>query len=419
MKKEFLLLGLALCCAGCTTVEKDAFIATTNVETQPIMFEPLTEVIGKKVVGRATDSSTFWGLITTESPSEFVDTKEGISSSYSEIESAALANACEKSGADIILDPKVTTEEFVGFLGFNRETTVKVDGVPAKIVGARELSLEETTALINARKKEQAALDITHNGDNALNINNFLTIKFGQLTYDANGYGYYYEEGDYDFFKMQLSLRLFEDFSLVGSFQKLEGDTSYSLKANIYNLDLRYNLLDFSNCSLSTFLGVSYIDYEYTYSYSYTDWYATYYTGYYYNWEWEDYEVRVWDPYYREWDWETRYRRVRKRYSYLGHNIHYYTAWRSYQESDKSLSPMAGLQFEYNSQWIYFGASFIYIKAYDSDSQNFYLAYDTMSLELDLGLNLTSFLRLDVAYFKDFGKEGSFSGVCGGATLLF
>lgn len=128
---------------GCATVKHDVYVSNTNVDLEPVMFEPVTEVIGKKVVGSATDSSTFWGLITTKSPSEFVDTKEGFLSSYSKIESAALANACEKSGADIILDPKVTTEEFVGFLGFNRETTVKVDGVPAKIVGARELSLEE------------------------------------------------------------------------------------------------------------------------------------------------------------------------------------------------------------------------------------------------------------------------------------
>lgn len=47
------------------------------------------------------------------------------------------------------------------------------------------------------------------------------------------------------------------------------------------------------------------------------------------------------------------------------------------------------------------------------------MADGTVSLELDFGLNLTSFLRLDVSYMMDFGKEDSFSGVYGGATLLF
>lgn len=148
MKKEFLLFGLAICCVGCTTVQKDVYVANTNVEMQPVMFEPVTKVIGEKTVGRATDSSTFWGLISTESPEKFVDTKASSSKSFTEIEMAAIADACAKSGADIILDPKVTKDEYVGFLGFNRETTVKVDGVPAKIVGAKEFPLEKTHDLM-------------------------------------------------------------------------------------------------------------------------------------------------------------------------------------------------------------------------------------------------------------------------------
>lgn len=143
MKKEFILFGIVLCCAGCTTVEKDAFIADINVETQPIMFEPLTEVIGDNVVGRAIYASMFWGLISTDFPDEFVSAKSSSSRIPSVLESAAIADACKKSGADIILDPKFTIDDYSGFLGFSRETIVKVEGVPAKIIGAKEVPLEE------------------------------------------------------------------------------------------------------------------------------------------------------------------------------------------------------------------------------------------------------------------------------------
>lgn len=395
MKKEFLLFGLAICCVGCTTVQKDVHVANTNVEMQPVMFEPVTKVIGEKTIGRATDSSTFWGLITTESPSEFVDTKEGISSSYSEIESAALANACEKSGADIILDPKVTTEEFVGFLGFNRETTVKVDGVPAKIVGAREIPLEEVYK--EMRKKNTSSIE---KDDFSINIDGWLSIKYGILdskaSEDIGG-------GSVNDFVVNLDFDLTQNISLIGGFHNIRNkDSEYyhvnSIKANVYNLDLKYKFLYSNNLEISAFLGASYIDYEYEY------YYDSYYTS------WTSYGVgeRYWMSGAQCWDYDY--------YIYIPVRIP-----RRYKEmeSDESISPRVGLTFKYDSDNVYFGASFTYIKAYDSGSQNFYLADDTMSLELDLGLNLTSFLRLDVAYMMDFGKEDSFSGVYGGATLLF
>lgn len=376
---------------GCATVKQDVKVSNANVDLEPVMFEPVTEVIGKKVVGRATDSSTFWGLISTESPSEFVDSKAPTSKSFTEIESAAIADACEKSGADIILDPKVTTDEYVGFLGFNRETTVKVDGVPAKIVGAREIPLEEVYK--EMRKKNTSSIE---KDDFSINIDGWLSIKYGKLdskaSEDIGG-------GSLNDFVVNLDFDLTQNISLIGGFHNIKNkDSEYSFKANVYNLDLKYKFLYSNNLEISAFLGASYIDYEYEY------YYDSYYTS------WTSYGVgeRYWMSGAQCWDYDY--------YIYIPVRIPY-RAWG--MESDESISPRVGLTFKYDSDNVYFGASFIYIKAYDSGNQNFYLADDTMSLELDLGLNLTSFLRLDVAYMMDFGKEDSFSGVYGGATLLF
>lgn len=128
---------------GCATVKQDVKVSNTNVDLEPVMFEPLTEVIGDNVVGRAIDASMFWGLISTDFPDEFVSAKSSSSRIPSVLESAAIADACKKSGADIILDPKFTIDDYSRFLGFSRETTVKVEGVPAKIIGAKEVPLEE------------------------------------------------------------------------------------------------------------------------------------------------------------------------------------------------------------------------------------------------------------------------------------
>lgn len=424
MKKEFLLLGLALCCAGCTTVEKDAFIATTNVETSPIMFEPLTEVIGDNVVGRATDASVFWGLMSTESPDEFVSAKSSSSRISSALESAAIADACKKSGADIILDPKFTINDYSGFLGFSNETTAKVEGVPAKIIGAKEVPLEEVCKQIVLQRQQESMFNLGAEDGSIVVNNNTLSAKFGTLKSDESG-------GEYDDLKFELALNLSDSLSLVGAFHKLKGKDYHSLEANIYDLDFRCRLLNLSNCSLSVSLGGSYIDYECSYYQSYWASYSYYVTRYYldwyydwdyewvrdYTWEWNERTGRYEREYYWYKDWYSR-----KRYYYNSYrDVVYQTYRKSYltSKSDSALSPMFGVHFKYENDVVYLAANFKYIKAYEEDTNlDEYLYEDKLSLELDIGLCLTNFLRLDVSYMNDFGKE-KLSGVYGGVTFLF
>ena len=51
---------------------------------------------------------------------------------------AAFYDACNKAGASILLAPRFTVYKETGWFWFNGKTKVKVEGVPAKLVGAGE-----------------------------------------------------------------------------------------------------------------------------------------------------------------------------------------------------------------------------------------------------------------------------------------
>lgn len=129
-------------CANTTT--KDHYRATPAVGIKSVVFQPQVEVIeGKTAVGTASGKSIFW-IFTTEAPENRSNNLSsgaiGFLSSFEDpIRAAAVYNACEAAGADILLAPRFTESRKSVFLGFKEHRTVTVKGIPAKIVGAKEV----------------------------------------------------------------------------------------------------------------------------------------------------------------------------------------------------------------------------------------------------------------------------------------
>lgn len=131
---------------GCANVtNQDHYRATPAVGIKSVQFQPQVEVIeGKTAVGTASGASIFW-IFATEYPEKFSNNLSsggamGFLSSFEDpIRAAAVYEACAASGADILLAPRFTESYKSVFFGFKKHKTVTVKGIPAKIVGAKEV----------------------------------------------------------------------------------------------------------------------------------------------------------------------------------------------------------------------------------------------------------------------------------------
>lgn len=156
--KELMLTAVAVAsmCSvtGCKTTIDDCFRSDMKTQLVPARFKPSVEVMKDKgvVKGVAKKSYWFW-FFPHETPDSFAhefDDGNGrlmIPSVYN----AAVYNACEKSGASILLAPRFTETTTTSFLWFCGDTTVSVEGVPARIVGAEEIPIEQWPVLFGSR----------------------------------------------------------------------------------------------------------------------------------------------------------------------------------------------------------------------------------------------------------------------------
>jgi len=143
MKKLIVLGGLAavaMAMTGCKTTLDDRWTSDLHTKLCPAAFKPKYEVMADKgiVSGKATKSYWFW-FIGKESPDTYAYERNGFPSIVPTVADAALYDACSKVGAQILLAPRYTVTKEAGILWFDGSTTVTVEGVPARLVGAEEV----------------------------------------------------------------------------------------------------------------------------------------------------------------------------------------------------------------------------------------------------------------------------------------
>ncbi|MCR5413487.1 MAG: hypothetical protein K6F50_02005 [Kiritimatiellae bacterium] len=143
MKKPIMLGGLAavaLAVTGCKTTLDDRWTSNLSTTLAPACFKPKYEVMKDRgiVKGTATESWWFW-FISKEAPDTFTHERNGFASIVPTVADAALNNACASVGAQILLAPRYTVTKEKGILGFDGRTTVTVEGIPARLVGAEEV----------------------------------------------------------------------------------------------------------------------------------------------------------------------------------------------------------------------------------------------------------------------------------------
>lgn len=160
--KRFLMAGFLAAMtgmvAGCKTTIDDRFRSDLRTELVAAKFKPKVEVMAEKgiVKGSATKSYWFW-FIGRENPNSFAHeiTPGGGGLMLPSVANAAVYDACAKSGATIILAPRFTETDSTGFLWFCGSKTVTVEGVPARIVGAEEIPVEQWPILFGPRSGTQ------------------------------------------------------------------------------------------------------------------------------------------------------------------------------------------------------------------------------------------------------------------------
>ena len=147
----------ALTLTACTSVNQDFKRVPLDADIVPAKFKPTVEVIKTPTVARGNSESEriFW-IISSKYPRKFASTGAAVDAAnngflaglfaknYEDpLKSAAVYDACKKAGADILLAPRFTTERYVGFLWFLRSRKVSVEGIPARIVGAEEIPVDQ------------------------------------------------------------------------------------------------------------------------------------------------------------------------------------------------------------------------------------------------------------------------------------
>ena len=139
---------------GCKTTIDDCFRSDLKTQLVAAKFKPTVEVMKEKgvVKGIAKKSYWFW-FFPHETPDSFAhEIYDGFSRlMIPSVYNAAVYDACEKSGASILLAPRFTETKTTSFLWFCGDTTVCVEGVPARIVGAEEIPVEQWPVLFGTQ----------------------------------------------------------------------------------------------------------------------------------------------------------------------------------------------------------------------------------------------------------------------------
>ena len=149
MKKLMIVAALAAVSSalvGCKSTNVDEWRSDLKTTLCPAKFKPVYEVMKDKgiVTGEATESWTWWFL--GDGPDTFANEIGGPLTLKPGVKEAAFQDACDKAGATILLAPRFTITKKIGWFWFNGETKVKVEGVPAKLVGAEEVKHDPSAA---------------------------------------------------------------------------------------------------------------------------------------------------------------------------------------------------------------------------------------------------------------------------------
>tara|TARA_R110001599_G_scaffold330191_1_gene544477 strand:- start:79 stop:552 length:474 start_codon:yes stop_codon:yes gene_type:complete len=146
---------LAIICvialSGCSTMNSKEFGSPMNLETRAV-HEPIIEV-GEKITGESSFTNILW-IFDVGADSEFADgvvfgnsvAEKGsmlgfipLADSTSGVKNAAIYNALQKSGADVIIAPryKLKTVNYVLFKTY----TATVEGYRGTIKGFKQINL--------------------------------------------------------------------------------------------------------------------------------------------------------------------------------------------------------------------------------------------------------------------------------------
>lgn len=141
------MAATALCLVGCKTTVQDLDTANCSVNLQDTKYRLVTESAkkGNTVSGKAESSFVFW-FIPWKSPSRFATDIAGgdpFVSGDSALEAAALFEAYDQSGSDILLSPMFKKTRKRSFLWFSGSDTVEVEAVPAKVKSADEIPMKD------------------------------------------------------------------------------------------------------------------------------------------------------------------------------------------------------------------------------------------------------------------------------------
>lgn len=128
---------------GCKTTDVDEWRSDLKTSLCPAKFKPVYEVMKDKgiVSGEASESWTFWFI--TDGPDTYAREIGGPIYIGDDVREAAFEDACAKSGATILLAPRFTVTKDVGWFWFSGSRKVRVEGVPARLIGAEEVKTED------------------------------------------------------------------------------------------------------------------------------------------------------------------------------------------------------------------------------------------------------------------------------------
>ncbi len=138
-----LLAAVAVSMVGCKSTSVDEWRSDLKTQLCPARFKPVYEVMKDKglVKGEAEATYSWWGIVSS-APDTFANEIGGpISLTLKPgLQEAAFQDACAKSGATILLAPRFTVHKETGILWFCGSEKVTVEGVPAKLTGAEEVT---------------------------------------------------------------------------------------------------------------------------------------------------------------------------------------------------------------------------------------------------------------------------------------
>lgn len=139
-----MLVAVAAAMVGCRSTNVDEWRSDLKTKLCPARFKPVYRVMKDKgiVKGEAMEKYSWWGIVGT-GPDTFAHEIGGPLTLKPGVKEAAFEDACAKSGATILLAPRFTVHKEKGILWFSGLTKVTVEGVPAKLTGAEEITHPE------------------------------------------------------------------------------------------------------------------------------------------------------------------------------------------------------------------------------------------------------------------------------------